>query len=119
LRARARRSENKTFFKQFQRKRHKKNYNLNSYHFCTTFSPKPVFSSAVEKRKHWNIQDYNFVCHSVWVWNLDSDIKGGTDLRCLKIVCWGRYLDRRGMKWWESELNCITRSFTICTLLEV
>jgi hypothetical protein len=23
-------------------------------------------------------EDYNFVCGSVWVWNLVSDIKGGT-----------------------------------------
>jgi hypothetical protein len=25
-----------------------------------------------------NIQNYNFACGSVWVWNLVSDIKGGT-----------------------------------------
>jgi hypothetical protein len=27
----------------------------------------PVFSVAVEKLKNYNIQDYNFVCGSVWV----------------------------------------------------
>jgi hypothetical protein len=26
----------------------------------------------------YNIQNYNFACGSVWVWNLVSDIKGGT-----------------------------------------
>jgi hypothetical protein len=24
------------------------------------------------------LQNYNFACGSVWVWNLVSDIKGGT-----------------------------------------
>jgi hypothetical protein len=24
------------------------------------------------------MQDYNFACSSVWVWNLASDIEGGT-----------------------------------------
>jgi hypothetical protein len=43
------------------------------------FGPAPsVFSSAVEKRKNWNIQDHNFACGSVWVLNLVSDSKGGT-----------------------------------------
>jgi hypothetical protein len=37
-----------------------------------------VFPSAVKKFKNENIQDYNFVCGSVWVRNLVSDIKGGT-----------------------------------------
>jgi hypothetical protein len=27
---------------------------------------------------HLNIQDDNFACRSVWVWNLVSDIKGWT-----------------------------------------
>jgi hypothetical protein len=36
------------------------------------------FSSAVYKHKNQNIQHYNFVCGSVWVWNLVPDIKGGT-----------------------------------------
>jgi hypothetical protein len=27
----------------------------------------PVFSTAVEKLKSYNIQDYNFACGSVWV----------------------------------------------------
>jgi hypothetical protein len=32
------------------------------------FGPKPyVFSVAVEKLKNYNLQDYNFVCGSVWV----------------------------------------------------
>jgi hypothetical protein len=25
-----------------------------------------------------NVRDYNFACGSVWLWNLVSDIKGGT-----------------------------------------
>jgi hypothetical protein len=33
-----------------------------------TYDPVPsVFSSAVEKRKNYNIQDYNFACGSAWV----------------------------------------------------
>jgi hypothetical protein len=36
------------------------------------------FSSAVQKHKNQNIQNYNLACGSVWVWNLVSDIKGGT-----------------------------------------
>jgi hypothetical protein len=45
----------------------------------TPFSLEPsILSSAVEKHKNWNIQDYNFVCGSVWLWNLDFDTKGGT-----------------------------------------
>jgi hypothetical protein len=37
--------------------------------FCFTFlNPEPsAFSSAVEKRKNYNIQDRNFACGSVWV----------------------------------------------------
>jgi hypothetical protein len=37
-----------------------------------------VFSYAVWKYRHWNIQNDNFACGSVWVWNLVSDIKVGT-----------------------------------------
>jgi hypothetical protein len=40
--------------------------------------PEPsVFSSAIEKRKNWNIQDYNFACGSVRGSNVVSDIKEG------------------------------------------
>jgi hypothetical protein len=30
-----------------------------------------------QKHKSQNIQNYNFACGSVWVWNLVPDIKGG------------------------------------------
>jgi hypothetical protein len=43
--------------------------------------------------------------------NLISDIKEGTQTGCLRTGCWGGYLDRREMKWWEGGENCITRSF--------
>jgi hypothetical protein len=44
----------------------------------SAFGPEPsVFSVAVEKLENWNIQDYDFACGSVWVWNLVSDTKGG------------------------------------------
>jgi hypothetical protein len=43
------------------------------------FGPEPSdFSVAVEKLKNENIQDCNFACGSEWVWNLVSDVKGGT-----------------------------------------
>jgi hypothetical protein len=43
------------------------------------FGPEPsVFWSAIEKRKNYNIEEYSFACGSVWVKNLVSDIKGGT-----------------------------------------
>jgi hypothetical protein len=48
----------------------------------------------------------------VWVWNLVSDIKGGTG-------CWGEYLDRREIKWREVGENCIMRSFITCTFRQV
>jgi hypothetical protein len=38
-----------------------------------------MFDSAVQKRKYYNIQGYRFVCSSVWVWKLVSDIKGWTN----------------------------------------
>jgi hypothetical protein len=43
------------------------------------FSPEPfAFSSTVQKCKGQNIQDYNFVYGSVYVRNLASVTKGGT-----------------------------------------
>jgi hypothetical protein len=54
-------------------------------------------------------------CGSVWVWNLVSDIKGGT----LTEGVWGEYLDRREMKWQEVGENYIMRSFITCTLRQV
>jgi hypothetical protein len=77
-----------------------------------------VFSSAVEKRENQNIQDYDFACGSVWVWNLVSDIKGGTPEDVWEQRAW-RYLDRIGMRWQESGENCITMSFMTCTLRHV
>jgi hypothetical protein len=41
-------------------------------------SPEPSVLSAIKKHKNLNIQGYNFACGSVGVWNLVSDIKGGT-----------------------------------------
>jgi hypothetical protein len=37
-----------------------------------------TFYILVEKRKNKNMQAYNFAYGSVRVWNLVSDIKGGT-----------------------------------------
>jgi hypothetical protein len=42
------------------------------------------------------MQNYNFACGSVWVWNLVSDIKGYR-LR-LRSGCWGEYLSRRRIR---------------------
>jgi hypothetical protein len=50
------------------------NYGKACYHSVQNL----VLSSAVEKRKNYKIEDYNFACGSVWVCNLVSDIKGGT-----------------------------------------
>jgi hypothetical protein len=42
------------------------------------------------------MQDYNFVCGSVWMQNLVSDIKGTIyDWGCLRTRYWGEYLDWR------------------------
>jgi hypothetical protein len=46
---------------------------------CVPFSPEPfVFSSAVYKRKNWNIQNYNFAFGFVWV---SLTLRGGHRLR--------------------------------------
>jgi hypothetical protein len=48
---------------------------LATIQFTTFF----VFSSAIKNRKKFNyIKNYNFAIGSVWVWNLVSDIVGGT-----------------------------------------
>jgi hypothetical protein len=59
--------------------------------------------------------NYNVACGSIWVWNLVSNIKGGTQTESV----WGEYLDQRGMKWQEVGESCITRSFITRTLLQV
>jgi hypothetical protein len=56
-----------------------KGTNLTPYILNLPFGPESfVLSSAVKKLKNYKIQDDNFACRSVWVWNLVSDIKGGT-----------------------------------------
>jgi hypothetical protein len=54
------------------------------------------------KYKNKNIQDYNFACGSLWVWNLDSNIKGGAQTESVceqgaeeNIWTDGRWSDRR------------------------
>jgi len=37
-----------------------------------------VFQFAIQKFKDWDLQNYNFACCFVWVWNLFADIEGGT-----------------------------------------
>jgi hypothetical protein len=46
------------------------------------------------------------------VWNVVSDIKGGTN-------CWGEYLDQRGMEWRKDGENCITKSCIVCPLHQI
>ena len=36
-------------------------------------------------------------------------------LRCLRIGCWGEYLDLKGTRWQGNGESCITRSWMICT----
>ena len=36
------------------------------------------FLFAIQKFKDSDIQNYNFACCFVWVWNLAIDIEGGT-----------------------------------------
>jgi hypothetical protein len=53
--------------------------NATEFWFYSSFNPEPsVFPSVVKKSKNENIQDYNFACDFVWVWNLVSDAKGET-----------------------------------------
>jgi hypothetical protein len=66
------------------------------------------------------MQDNNFACGSVWVWNLVSDIKGGTQIE----GAWeqGAEKDIWTQEGWGErrvEKNCITRSFVIYTLRQV
>jgi hypothetical protein len=62
----------------------------------------------------------NFVCGSVWMWNLVSDIRGGTKTERVweqgteeNIWTEERWSDRR------MEKNCIMRSFITCTLRQI
>jgi hypothetical protein len=61
-----------------------------------------------------------FDCGSVSVWNLVSDIKGGTQTEGV----WEqgveeKYFDRREMKWREIGENFLMRSFVICNLRQI
>ena len=38
-----------------------------------------VFQVAIQKFKDQDIQNYNFACCFVWVWNLVVDIVGGKE----------------------------------------
>jgi len=38
-----------------------------------------VFQVAIQKFKDQDIQNYNFACCFVWVWNLVVDIAGGKE----------------------------------------
>jgi hypothetical protein len=42
---------------------------------------KLVFQFANQKYKDYNIEDYNFACCFVWVWNLVSHIRGECRLK--------------------------------------
>jgi hypothetical protein len=46
--------------------------------------PSPLLSENLKIK----IQDYNFACGSVWVWNFHSDIKGGTQTEGVKENIW-------------------------------
>jgi hypothetical protein len=45
------------------------------YHSIQNFMSSCLLSENIKIK---NIQNNNFACGSVWVWNLVSDIKGGT-----------------------------------------
>jgi len=38
-----------------------------------------VFQVVIQKFKDQDIQNYNFACCFVWVWNLVADIAGGKE----------------------------------------
>jgi hypothetical protein len=61
------------------------------------------------------IQKYHFASCSVSAWNLVSDVTGGTQAEGV----WGKYLDRREMKWWEATENCVIRSFIISSIVRM
>jgi hypothetical protein len=69
--------------------------------------PLSSYSSSHFIHYYQLIQDYNLACGFVWLWNLVSDIEGGTHTRRLRTGCWGGYLDRRKMRWQEIGENCL------------
>jgi hypothetical protein len=60
----------------------------------------------------------HMIC-SVWVWNLVSDIKGGTWTGGVWKQGAEEDMDRREMRWQEYGENSIIKSFMICTLRQV
>jgi hypothetical protein len=59
-------------------------------------------TAFVSEKFHWNIQDCKFVCGSLWVWNIVSDIRGGGGQRLrafqnrvLRKIFGSRWGDRR------------------------
>jgi hypothetical protein len=83
---------------------------------CPDFCP----LACCQKCESYYIQDYNFACGSMWVWNMVSDSNGrNINWGCLRTGRSGEYLGQRGMEWREGGESCITRSFIICTLRQV
>jgi hypothetical protein len=69
-------------------------YEIYLMYTCTRLHD--AFGGTCSQHVADNIQYYNFACGSVWVRNLDSDIKEGTQTEGV----WeqGDYLDRRGVR---------------------
>jgi hypothetical protein len=85
-------SQNTAFFDLTQ------NSDIVYYHSLQNhFLSSRLMSIYVKIRSHI----YNFDCGPVWVWILVSEINGESVWGCLRIGCWGEYLDRRLMKWQE------------------
>jgi hypothetical protein len=67
------------------------------------------FKSVFDRWNYkWNVNTH-FVKPGRWHWGRNAG------WGCLRIGCWGEYLDLRETKWQGNEESCITRSWMICT----
>jgi hypothetical protein len=60
------------------------------------------------------IQNYNFACCFIWVWNL-IQWRMNIGWRCLRTWCWERYLSLRGIRSHGTGSNCKLWRILICT----
>jgi hypothetical protein len=56
---------------------------------------------------------FSFLCMGVKLGHSHS--RKNKDGRWVTVGCWGRYLDMRGRKWWDTGENYIMTGFMLCT----